>query len=89
MMKKNEKKSVTIEKFKINAQDTGSIEVQVAMLTERINHLNEHFGVHPKDKNSRRGLLDLVGKRRSFLNYLQRHKKAAYDDIVARLALRK
>ena len=84
-----EKKADTIKSFKINDKDTGSIEVQVALLTERINHLNGHFGTNPKDNHSRMGLIKLVGRRRSFLSYLQKQGAGKYEEIIARLGLRK
>jgi small subunit ribosomal protein S15 len=64
------RKSEIIEAFKLHENDTGSAEVQIALLTERINHLNEHLKVHKKDHHSRRGLLMMVGRRRGLLNYL-------------------
>ena len=70
-----EKKSEIIEKFKRDEKDTGSPEVQIAILTERINELTEHLKVHKKDNHSRRGLLKMVGKRRNLLNYLAKKDK--------------
>ena len=69
--------------------DTGSPEVQVAILTERINNLTEHFKSHAKDNHSRRGLLMLVNKRRSLLDYLRKTDSARYTDLIAKLGLRK
>ncbi|WP_380872215.1 30S ribosomal protein S15 [Sphingomonas sp. DBB INV C78] len=69
--------------------DTGSPEVQVAILSERITNLTEHFKTHAKDNHSRRGLLMLVNKRRSLLDYLKREDSARYADIIAKLGLRK
>lgn len=88
--------SVTAERkqeiIKDNAQnkgDTGSPEVQVAILTERIANLTEHFKTHAKDNHSRRGLLMLVNKRRSLLDYLKREDEARYSALIAKLGLRK
>jgi small subunit ribosomal protein S15 len=88
--------SVTAERkqeiIKDNAQtsgDTGSPEVQVAILTERISNLTEHFKTHAKDNHSRRGLLMLVNKRRSLLDYLKREDNARYAALIAKLGLRK
>ena len=88
--------SVTAERkqklIKDNAQtsgDTGSPEVQVAILTERINNLTEHFKTHAKDNHSRRGLLMLVNKRRSLLDYLKRRDSDRYNALIAKLGLRK
>ena len=78
-----------IEKFRINENDTGSPEVQIAILTERINQLTEHLKVHKKDFHSRRGLLKMVGQRRGLLNYLQKKDIQRYRAIVERLGLRK
>lgn len=69
--------------------DTGSPEVQIALLTNRINHLNEHLSIHKKDFHSRRGLLQLVGTRRSLLNYLKKVDINRYRDIIAKLDIRK
>ena len=80
------------EIIKDNAQskgDTGSPEVQVAILTERITNLTEHFKTHAKDNHSRRGLLMLVNKRRSLLDYLKREDDARYNALIAKLGLRK
>ena len=72
-----------------HATDTGAPEVQVALLTERINHLTEHLKVHTKDHHSRRGLLMMVGQRRRLLDYLRRQDVGRYRDIIARLGLRR
>lgn len=69
--------------------DTGSPEVQIALLTERINHLNDHLQVHPQDKHTRRGLLQLVGKRRRLLNYLKDTNLEGYRALIAKLNIRK
>ena len=84
-----EAKSQIIEKYKRDEKDTGSPEVQIAILTERINELTEHLQVHKKDDHSRRGLLKMVGKRRNLLNYLAKKDINRYREIVAKLGLRK
>ncbi len=84
-----EKKSKIIDEFKVHAHDTGSAEVQIAILTERINLLGEHFKNHKKDFNSRRGLLSLVGRRRRLLNYLKSKDVKKYEDVLEKLNLRK
>ena len=83
------KKKEIIERFKIHDGDTGSPEVQIALLTARIQYLTEHFKVHKKDHHSRRGLLKLVGKRRSLLNYLKKKDIDRYKRILDELGLRK
>ena len=82
-------KTNIINDFKIHETDTGSPEVQIAMLTERINHLNEHLKIHKKDHHSRRGLLKMVGNRRGLLNYLMKKDIERYRAIVAKCGLRK
>jgi small subunit ribosomal protein S15 len=82
-------KQRTIETYARHEGDTGSPEVQVAILTERINHLNEHLKINKKDHHSRRGLLLMVGKRRGLLNYLKKTDIERYRDLIARLGLRK
>ncbi len=84
-----EKKQEVIESFKISGNDTGSVEVQVAILTERINQLGEHFKKFPKDVHSRRGLLLMVSRRRRHLKYLQSNNPAKYHEIISRLGLRR
>lgn len=84
-----ERKSEIIEAFKLHENDTGSAEVQIALLTERINHLNEHLKVHKKDHHSRRGLLMMVGRRRGLLNYLAKKDINRYRNIIEKLNLRK
>jgi small subunit ribosomal protein S15 len=79
----------TIETFRTHEKDTGSPEVQVALLTERINELSEHFKVHKKDHHSRRGLLNLVSQRRRLLNYLRRTGPDRYQVLIQRLGLRR
>ena len=81
-------KSPTIEKYRTHKSDTGSTEVQVAVLTENINYLTEHFRAHAKDHHSRRGLLKMVGKRRRLLDYLKRTNVDGYRKIIADLGLR-
>lgn len=76
-------------KYGVHEKDTGSSQVQVAVLTERINELSKHLEDHPKDDHSRRGLLSLVGKRRKHLNYLRLHKKEDYEKLLKNLKLRK
>ena len=78
-----------ITQYKTHEGDTGSPEVQVALLTKRINELTDHFKTHTKDNHSRRGLLKLVSQRRSLLDYLKRHDINRYHDLINRLALRK
>jgi len=87
-MEKNKKQSI-IEDYKTHENDTGSPEVQVAILTERINHLNEHLKAHKKDHHSRRGLLKMVGKRRNLLNYIKAKDIERYRDLIDKLGLRK
>jgi small subunit ribosomal protein S15 len=82
-------KQNTISKFGKNDADTGSTEVQIALLTDRINHLTEHLKVHKKDHHSRRGLLMLVGKRRRFLDYLRDNDVERYRSLIAELGLRR
>jgi small subunit ribosomal protein S15 len=78
-----------VEQHGSSATDTGNAKVQVALLTERINHLTEHLRTHTHDHHSRRGLLMLVGRRRRFLNYLQRRDLEGYRELVRALGLRK
>jgi len=84
-----ERKQEIINTFKRDENDTGSSEVQIALLTERINELTEHLKVHKKDNHSRRGLLMMVGKRRNLLNYIAKKDLAKYREIVEKLNLRK
>jgi len=83
-----ETKRAIIEQFKLHENDTGSPEVQVALLTQRINYLTEHLKEHRKDFHSRRGLLKMVGQRRGLLNYLKANDMARYRQLVERLGLR-
>ena len=82
-------KKETIEKFKIHATDTGSPEIQVALLTHRINYLTEHFKTHKKEHASRRGLLKMVGRRRRLLDYLKSKNKSRYTKVIGELGIRK
>jgi small subunit ribosomal protein S15 len=84
-----ERKAALIAEHGRQSGDTGSPEVQVAILTERINNLTEHFKAHAKDNHSRRGLLMLVNKRRSLLDYLKREDSERYGSLIAKLGLRK
>ncbi len=84
-----EKKAQLIERFGESSHDTGKTEVQVALLTERINQLTDHLRTHKKDHHSRRGLLMLVGQRRRFLRYLERSDLERYRALVKELGLRK
>ena len=84
-----EKKQELIGRFGREDGDTGSAEVQIALLTERINHLTEHLRTHSKDHHSRRGLLMMVGKRRRLLGYLERHDLERYRQVVSDLGLRR
>ena len=87
-MQKDVKKEI-INTYKIHETDTGSPEVQIALLTHRINHLNEHLKTHKKDHHSRRGLLMMVGQRRGLLNYLMKIDIERYRAIISKLNLRK
>ncbi|MDD6570018.1 MAG: 30S ribosomal protein S15 [Acidaminococcus sp.] len=89
MMLTPARKKELIETYRINEQDTGSPEVQIAILTERIGYLTEHLKNNKKDHHSRRGLLKMVGQRRGLLNYLQKKNIERYRSIVERLGLRK
>lgn len=88
-MLSKEKKTEIINRFKKHESDTGSPEVQVAILTEQINVLTEHLKIHSKDHHSRRGLLKMVGHRRRLLNYLQKEDVERYRGLVKALGLRK
>ena len=85
----NEEKQALVRAYAINANDTGSPEVQIAILTARINELTEHLKTHPKDNHSRRGLLQMVGNRRSMLDYLQKKDINRYRALIAKLEIRK
>lgn len=87
-LSKSEKNSI-MDNFHRHPTDTGSPEVQIALLTQRINRLTDHLKIHKHDEHSRRGLLKLVGQRRRHLNYLSREDEAKYKEIVSRLGLRR
>jgi len=84
-----EKKEEIIKRFELHERDTGSPEVQIALLSERLNSLSAHFQTHKKDHNSRRGLLRLVGQRRRLLEYLKRKDRTRYERLIKELGLRK
>ena len=84
-----DKKQEIVSKFRTHDHDTGSPEVQIAILSERIRNLTEHLGAHSKDYHSRRGLLVMVGQRRSLLDYLKRKNVARYEEVIGRLGLRR
>jgi small subunit ribosomal protein S15 len=88
MLTQDAKKNL-IDSFKVHESDTGSPEVQIAILTNKINYLNDHLRTHKKDHHSRRGLLKMVGHRRNLLNYLKNKDVNRYRDTVAKLGLRK
>lgn len=85
----NAKKKEIIEQYKLSDKDTGSPEVQVALLTFRINHLNEHLKLNKKDHHSRRGLMKMVGHRKALLLYLEKKSYERYKDLIGKLNLRK
>ncbi len=89
MVLEKEKKKEIVAKYRLNEKDTGSPEVQIALLTERINYLTEHLKTHKKDHHSRRGLLKMVGQRRRLLDYLVGRERARYERIIQELGLRK
>ncbi len=89
MALKKEEKTAIVQQYHIHAQDTGSPEVQIALLTTRINQLVEHLKDHKHDNHSRRGLLKMVGERRRHLKYLSKKDASRYKEIVSRLGLRK
>ena len=82
-------KKEVIERFKVHETDTGSPEVQIALLTSRIKYLTDHFKIHKKDHHSRRGLLKLVGQRKRLLNYLKRKNAEKYRGLIKELGIRK
>lgn len=84
-----QQKQNVVEQFRVHQTDTGSPEVQVALLSQRIDHLTEHFKVHGKDHHSRRGLLKLVGRRRRLLDYLRDSDFERYQSLIQRLGIRK
>ena len=89
MTLKKEKKNEIVSEFQKHESDTVSPEVQIALLSERIRELTEHFKIHKKDHHSRRGLLKLVGQRRRLLDYLKRRDFARYKEVIERLGIRK
>ena len=89
MVLHRDQKSELIGSYQVHRSDTGSPEVQVALLSERISYLTEHFKIHAKDHHSRRGLLKLVGQRRRLLDYLKTKDSGRYTDLIGRLGLRK
>jgi small subunit ribosomal protein S15 len=84
-----EKKQTIISDYKLHDTDTGSPDIQIALLTERINYLSEHFKSHKNDHHSRRGLLSLISQRRKLLDYLRKTNKGRYENLIGRLGLRK
>lgn len=84
-----DRKTEIINEFKVHENDTGSPEVQIAILTEEINNLNDHLRVHKKDHHSRRGLLKMVGKRRNLLTYLRNKDVVRYREVIGKLGLRR
>ena len=84
-----ENKGNIIDQYRIHASDTGSPEVQIALLSERITYLTEHFKTHKKDHASRRGLLKIVGKRRRLIDYLKMYNPDRYREVISRLGIRK
>lgn len=88
MLEKEEKEKI-IKTFKVNSKDTGSPEVQIALLTNRINYLIQHFDTHKKDHHSRTGLLKMVGRRKRLLEYLKKEDVKRYETVIKKLKLRK
>jgi small subunit ribosomal protein S15 len=88
-MIEKEKKLVTVRQYQLHEKDSGSTEVQIALLTERINQMTEHLKVHEHDHHSRRGLLKLVGQRRRLLTYLSNNDVKRYRQLIGKLGLRK
>lgn len=84
-----ENKGTIITQYRVHTSDTGSPEVQIALLSERITYLTEHFKTHSKDHGSRRGLLKIVGKRRRLLDYLRIHNVERYREVISKLGIRK
>ncbi len=89
MVLTTEIKKEIIDRFKLHGQDTGSPEVQIALLSNRIEYLTDHFKIHKKDHHSRRGLLKLVGQRRKLLNYLKKSDVKRYQHVIKELGIRK
>ena len=88
-MSRSADSTVALEKLRLHDQDTGSPQVQIVLLTQRINQLSGHFQAHKRDFNSRQGLLKMVGRRRRLLEYLKRHDEPSYRSILEALSLRK
>ncbi len=88
-MIEKEKKVATIQQYQLHEKDSGSTEVQIALLTERINQMTEHFKTHEHDHHSRRGLLKMVGQRRRLLTYLSKNDVKRYRQLITKLGLRK
>ena len=88
MLAREQKRSI-VDQYRTHATDTGSPEVQIAILSERIGQLTEHFKTHKKDHASRRGLLMMVSKRRSLLDYLKKYDSERYKDVIQKLGIRK
>jgi small subunit ribosomal protein S15 len=84
-----EKKKIVIDDYKLSDQDTGSTQVQIALLSEKINSLMNHFDLHKKDHHSRQGLLKMVNNRRKLLNYLKEKNQSQYQSLISKLGLRK
>ena len=84
-----EKKKIVIDDYKLTDQDTGSTQVQIALLSEKINSLMNHFDLHKKDHHSRQGLLKMVNNRRKLLNYLKEKNQSQYQSLISKLGLRK
>ncbi len=84
----NEVTNEIVQEFQINEKDTGSVEVQVALLSARIKHITEHLKKHPKDFHSRRGLMSMVGKRRKMLKYLKKGRPELYQELIKKLGIR-
>ncbi len=89
MLQARESKTKIMERYRVHDKDTGSPDVQIALLSERIAYLNEHFKAHRKDHASRRGLLMMVGKRKRLLDYLRRQDPGRYQQVIERLGIRK
>ena len=84
-----DRKKAIVDQFRVHEDDTGSPEVQIALLTNRIGYLTEHFKIHKKDHHSRRGLLKIIGQRRRLLNYLKKKDINRYQEIIQKLSIRK
>ncbi|MDP8212546.1 MAG: 30S ribosomal protein S15 [Candidatus Zapsychrus exili] len=89
MVLEKQEKTDVIDNFKVHAKDTGSPAVQIALLSEKVNYLTEHFKAHKKDFHSRRGLLMMIGKRRRLLAYLKKTDQSKYQETIEKLKLRK